>query len=315
MAAHDIPSILKYIVSKTYENNKIIYIGHSQGTTSILAGLCEDLEFYQQRIKCLILLAPAAKLDFCETIFFKLLSCIDFTSLFQEKEVYEVNQKPSEFAAKVRDSISGVFTPFFQGWLEMTTDENMLINCSNRLKVYFAHFPSGSSLKSVSHFKQLFNYKCFQQYDYGEEINLQKYKSKTPKIYDLKKIKGMKIIIGAGVNDKMTDINGVRWIKEELGSNIYSYYEFKSMGHLSFLLCNDISWFNCMLKDIYQITTDNKEDMILNTGMFTSKLHEKMNLNDVSDFSLSSPIQNISRKESNIDYLQLEESLEELGFK
>jgi hypothetical protein len=50
------------------------------------------------------------------------------------------------------------------------------------------HFPSGSSFKSVNHFKQLMLAKQFQKYDYGIEDNLIKYKSFKPPCLDLTKI-------------------------------------------------------------------------------------------------------------------------------
>ena len=105
MAAFDLPATIKHIISKTYSNNKLIFIGHSQGTSSILAGMCENLEFFQKTIKCVVLLAPAAKLEYCETIVFQMLSMIDFESMFSKGEMWEINKQPSETISNVRNYI------------------------------------------------------------------------------------------------------------------------------------------------------------------------------------------------------------------
>lgn len=47
------------------------------------------------------------------------------------------------------------------------------------------HFPSGSSLKNMDHFEQIIRRGKFARYDYGEEINMQKYGSKEPPVYNL----------------------------------------------------------------------------------------------------------------------------------
>ena len=50
----------------------------------------------------------------------------------------------------------------------------------NSLKAYVAHFPCGSSFKSVKHYKQLMQKKSFEYFDYGKDENLKKYGQETP---------------------------------------------------------------------------------------------------------------------------------------
>lgn len=53
------------------------------------------------------------------------------------------------------------------------------------MPVIMGHFPSGSSLKNMDHFEQIIRRGKFARYDYGEEINMQKYGSKEPPVYNL----------------------------------------------------------------------------------------------------------------------------------
>lgn len=51
-----------------------------------------------------------------------------------------------------------------------------------------AHYPSGSSFKGFEHFGQLMLEGKFQRYDYGKEINIEKYGTRNAPEIDLKKI-------------------------------------------------------------------------------------------------------------------------------
>ena len=50
------------------------------------------------------------------------------------------------------------------------------------------HFPSGSSLRNMDHFEQIIRKGKFAKYDFGATINMQKYGTKDPPIYNLTNI-------------------------------------------------------------------------------------------------------------------------------
>lgn len=50
------------------------------------------------------------------------------------------------------------------------------------------HFPSGSSLRNMDHFEQIIRKGKFAKYDFGTAINMQKYGTKDPPIYNLTNI-------------------------------------------------------------------------------------------------------------------------------
>jgi lysosomal acid lipase/cholesteryl ester hydrolase len=137
----------------------------------------------------------------------------------------------------------------------MTSDEVSLVNCPERIKIFFAHFPCGSSFKSVNHFKQLYNSKQFQYYDYNDEDeNISRYDQPKPKLYDLNKIKNFKFVICAGKSDRLTTLVDIKWLSDRLSeNNNVKFYEFELMGHLSFLLSTNILWFNPIMEDINNI--------------------------------------------------------------
>lgn len=79
-----------------------------------------------------------------------------------------------------------------------------------------SHFPAGTSLKSLLHFKQLISRKKFEEYDHGPEENLKRYGQKHAPSLDISKIEDFPIALFAGVEDKLASIVDVRWLKERL---------------------------------------------------------------------------------------------------
>ena len=63
MGMYDTPAHLEKILSVNKSTGKIIYFGHSQGGALILAGLSEKLEYFKEKLKIVILLAPASRID------------------------------------------------------------------------------------------------------------------------------------------------------------------------------------------------------------------------------------------------------------
>jgi lysosomal acid lipase/cholesteryl ester hydrolase len=59
LAKFDLPANIEYI-KKASGQEKVIYIGHSQGTTQMFAHLCTNPEF-QENLKCFVGLGPVAK--------------------------------------------------------------------------------------------------------------------------------------------------------------------------------------------------------------------------------------------------------------
>ena len=65
MSIYDLPAGLSYIFRMT--NQKISYIGHSQGTTQMWAALSDRREDVQKYLKNFISLAPVVYLNHCKS--------------------------------------------------------------------------------------------------------------------------------------------------------------------------------------------------------------------------------------------------------
>ena len=112
------------------------------------------------------------------------------------------------------------------------------------MKVYLTHYPSGTSLQAMNHFIQNFQNKNFAQYDYKITANMRIYGQSKPLEYDLSKIKEIPIALFGGKEDKLATEEDIEWLKLKIGENLVFNKIYEKMGHLSFLMSNDLTWIN-----------------------------------------------------------------------
>jgi lysosomal acid lipase/cholesteryl ester hydrolase len=299
MGMYDLPANIDQILKVNCSGEKIIYFGHSQGGASVLAGMSENIDYFKKYLRTVVLLAPASRIDRYDSSVLNLLREIQLDEKLQSRGIYEVlPHNPDLNSLSVK--ISQIYPTFHYAMLEMCSDEESWMNCPERIKVYMAHYPSGSSLKSLIHFKQLIDAKQFQKFDYGEEENLKLYGSAKPAKYNLENIKDIPIILCGGLNDKLTHIEDIRWLREEIKSTIFKYHEFDHMGHASFLINNDITWFNFVLRDIYQIL---KNEQIIKNKTNLEENSKTIEIDTVKHQEIHSE----SKKIENLEYTESED--------
>jgi pimeloyl-ACP methyl ester carboxylesterase len=66
MGKYDAPTQVDFVRSKT-GNQKVAWIGHSQGTTQMFYAIANNEAFWKERLSIFVALAPVTKLDNCGT--------------------------------------------------------------------------------------------------------------------------------------------------------------------------------------------------------------------------------------------------------
>ena len=151
MGIYDIPAIINYINLVNKSGEKIIYFGHSQGTTLMFSGLTQKFDFYKKNIKLFVALAPIARLTYIgKTLNF--LSKISIHKLIKKIKVYEMapNTKAMSKMINFMDSHAPLLITFFYDLIADTNSKEC--NDKNAMSVYLKHYPCGSSLKCLIHF-------------------------------------------------------------------------------------------------------------------------------------------------------------------
>lgn len=316
MGTKDLPAIIDYIISKTTTNisnhenetdqifsnkkltfKKLIYIGHSQGTCMMFAAMSLMPEYFRDRIKLFVALAPVAQLRHMKSSFLAFLKNVKFHKLLKTIEQYEVfpdNEQSNKFNRWINKKV-----PSLQNLiLEMISDDNIkhVNNNSERLGVYLSHYPAGTSLKAINHFIQNIESKTFSEYDYKWEANMRIYGQPTPIEYDLSKISGIPIALLGGKEDKLASHEDLEWLREQLRESIIYYSIYEKMGHLSFLLSKDMSWFQEVLI-LIEVLSNEDDFNNLNTNNDNSDKNEAGSLIcDKNNLSLSDHMDNFIRK-------------------
>jgi len=231
-AKYDMPAMLGYALNVT-GNKQLYYVGHSEGTMMIFAGLSES-EKLQKMIKTAFALAPVAHLD-------KASSPITYLSSFETEiggffgflgvrefmaSSYWIRKLADLTCSFDEGALCGNFLFLIAG----SDSRNMN---ATRTPIYFTHTPAGTSVKNMLHFCQLIEAGRFQKYDYGWAKNLYHYHSLKPPQYPIKNIK-TEIEFFSGGRDTLADPQDVSWLTTQVKS-LTKHHVIPEYNHLDFI--------------------------------------------------------------------------------
>lgn len=224
MGLYDVPAFVNLINSNN-ESPKIIYVGHSQGCGQFMALCSLKPEYCQGNFKGMIALGPAVFLDHIRSEFMNVALHSGIEKVFKAFGVNDIMGSPENTnpLTKVICTLNKYFCDYILKQLAdklPTTDDNQ-----SRIKVFFSHFPSGSSVDSLLHLKKINLTKKFIQF-------------KTDDEYPLKNV-NIPIYIHVGKDDLLVSTQDGEKFRDNLNPEFVKYYkEHEHMGHLTFFMTN-----------------------------------------------------------------------------
>ncbi len=155
LGIYDVPAVIKYIRDVNQSGEKIIYFGHSQGTSLMFSGLTQKFDFYKENVKLFVALAPVARLTNLASTLLCFLSTISMHKMMKKAKVYEMgpNTEGTNKLMSFMEKHANGLTNFFLGLISDSNSKEC--NDQNSLNVYLKHYPSGTSLKCLIHFVQI----------------------------------------------------------------------------------------------------------------------------------------------------------------
>jgi lysosomal acid lipase/cholesteryl ester hydrolase len=152
MGEFDITAEIDYVL-KVSKQQKLAYIGHSQGTSQMFYGLAKNEDFFDQRVSIFIALGPVMKLDHCKSSLLSFVAhnsalLIDTCSLLGIYEFFPANW----IDTGAMRLLCGTIPALCQFGVYLVADEDTSLDNSDRLNVYLGHFPSGTSLRCLNHY-------------------------------------------------------------------------------------------------------------------------------------------------------------------
>lgn len=245
MAWYDVPANIKYVLNATGKEN-LIYVGHSQGTTSMFAALSDEKtkDYVNSKVTKYIAMGPAAFLANCKSVFFETMAWEAPTIQIMSNTwgIYDMSPgacSESSAQARFNAALCELDKPLCVANLEIF-DADPKYDNTKRLPYFKKHAPSGSSLKQFYHYTQWLRQRGsrakFQKYDYGYYKNLQVYGQETAPEWDLRNIK-TKVRAWAGLQDSLADPTDVQLLATRLQEyGVDAKFTFiDQCGHMTFL--------------------------------------------------------------------------------
>ena len=145
---------------------KITYIGHSQGTSQMYAALSTENQWFEDRLALYASLGSVTRLDHMTSELLTLLISEADTAIpiFEDLGIYEMF--PSDYLTKPSFVlVCGTLPWVCKFGNKLIADADPRVDSTLDARIYFGHFPSGSSLKCLIHYTQIYKAKKFQKYD------------------------------------------------------------------------------------------------------------------------------------------------------
>ena len=250
MADYDVPAQVNFVLQTT-NKQKLVYIGHSQGTTQMFAHLSDEQSF-GEKLSLAVMLAPVGSVKHQTSRLLRGLAHTKFLAIMKYFGLYEqMAASQSTFMYYVCKYVGWVC----RGGLYLISDEDPDFDNSAQLPVILSHFPAGTSLKDLKHWAQMTLAKqaVVQRYDYSTpQMNYEYYGSTTPPLFNLSNIKAPIGLFG-GFADRLADPVDVTWLSHQIpaSSIVWNRTDYPC-GHVTFLWGANMTFFQDVLALIKQ---------------------------------------------------------------
>jgi pimeloyl-ACP methyl ester carboxylesterase len=230
----DVPDTIDYILKRT-EYSSLSYIGHSQGTTMLLAAF----NFHRiLPINIFIGLGPVYSVSH-QSWFLRLLADLDAEYLFKWMGFKQFLPPVDSPLGKLIMELFCYEDPkFCDQIIELICGRHKNAFNESRMPVMAAHEPGGTSVKNIIQWAQLVKSGKFQRYDYGREGNLKHYNSTTPPSYTLRALPPtLPVALFYGDRDTLADPSDVQNLIRNLPHPPIFVKRLQNYAHLDFCWC------------------------------------------------------------------------------
>ena len=239
----DVVAVQDYMLTQTGQE-KIAYIGHSQGTTEMFYALAKDEQSYADKMSLFVALAPVTKIshnkdpliNFITTFYNEVADIASVLGIHQLLSRSWITSTACKVVCEPLPEFCELLSKFF---VSNETD----LDDDDRFAVYMGHEPNGASVKAMLHYAQNMREDRFQEFsdDYTDFFNRKE--KRTTDLIPLESISEVPIAIFTGTQDPLADLTDSRWLRDTLSADVLVHYEEVAAGHLTFMVGKDMTYF------------------------------------------------------------------------
>ena len=248
MGEFDLPALFTYIVGVT--GQKINYVGHSQGTTQMFAHLANPNGKNQavtSNLRKFAALGPPTYMAHVSSRFFLTLANIpyltDLVSYLFPYGIFHPNWMTSEATSLICKYMEWACA----NAITLIGDVDASIDNLDRLGEILKHYPGGTSVNNILHWKQeIVGGGNFQKFDYGADLNQKIYGQPTPPRYNASLItEDVALFVGNG-DELATAPDATKFYNEM--TNAKKEIHYYDIGHLTFLIGKKLAYMDDLIK-------------------------------------------------------------------
>ena len=243
MGQYDVKANIKFVLDQTRQA-KLTYVGHSQGTSQMFAALGDPVTapYINSKVKKYIALAPIVYMTHVTSKLLRIVTSTDI--LLEGAKMFGVQEwLPGSCNTNSASTKFQVYAcklnPLLCNFALGLVDSNPRYDNQTRLPYFLEHSPSGSSLRTLWHYRQQIEAKSqtqFNKFDFGAAGNLNRYGQTTAPAYDLNNIK-IPVRGFVGTQDVLGDVEDTSLLNSKLNQlkKDYKEYVYNNCGHMTFM--------------------------------------------------------------------------------
>ncbi|KAL4468663.1 hypothetical protein ABPG74_005166 [Tetrahymena malaccensis] len=247
MGEYDVPAAFDYISKAT--NQKINYIGHSQGTIQMFVALSRHEKNVLKNLKSYIALGPVAWVGQIKSPLLH--------SMGESKPLIDaiIATGIQQFLPYKQEEILPLLCSYVPKLCGLTLEALMDMNDSydnlKRMNIFVGHLPAGTSTLNMRHWAQNIRSKEYRYFDYGKIENILHYGSTTAPKIQVEKI-NVPVHLFVGQTDELADVSDVEILRQNLVGSPNVTYNLYPFGHASFLIGKNMTYMN----DVFAVLND-----------------------------------------------------------
>lgn len=255
LGRHDVPTNIKYILGSTGKPN-LSYVGWSQGTSQFFVAMTDATTkaYVDQSVNLFVALSPVTFMKYQTSGLLKIATDLRIGAAVEKAFPYGfLDVKSLDVAANTLCKLTaGVVC-------EITVDlicGTSHLDTAGAITNLTAHFPAGTSVKSLNHYEQLILGNDFCDYDFGKDGNMEQYGQATPPSFDVSKI-SVPTALFVGGQDTMADHKDVGTLTLHIQFNpaLIYHQEFPDFSHVTWFTGTDSAfktWYPIMSRLLQQ---------------------------------------------------------------